>query len=173
MIAPRPTIAAAMVGAALLAACGEATHFGSLDQAAEHYGIDPAALTVVDDHRTVAAVAGEAGSVELWGFSRESAGWTRSLRATRQTEGEAYTVFLVTQPAGDVWAGSYAFGTAGADAARVTLDRTGEVGGAVRDGHWTIVGLAPAVAPAELSWRFLGADGTPLRVGIGEVPPQP
>lgn len=155
-----------------LVACGDGEHFPTVQEAATHFGADPAWLVQADELRWVAITTGPDDAVTMLGFGRDGGGWTRILQVERHVgDHDASVLFASIDDAG-AWAGEYVFGTAPASVARVVLDGVEGGSATVVDGRWVMVPAA-RFASETAAWRMVGTDGAPVTVGIGEVPPQP
>ncbi len=84
------------------------------------------------------------------------------------------TVYLLSYGGntGGDW-NTFVYGTAASGIARVELDLPGGVGGRVIDGAWLVALPDKEVAPDQLHWRFLAADGGTVREGQGLLSPGP
>lgn len=71
---------------------------------------------------------------------------------------------------GEDW-NTFVYGTAASGIARVELDLPGGVGGQVVDGAWLVALPDKEVAPDQLLWSFLAADGATVREGQGLLGP--
>ncbi|MDF2735818.1 MAG: hypothetical protein K0S97_2442 [Chloroflexota bacterium] len=83
-------------------------------------------------------------------------------------QGGMDTVYLLSYggDTGGQW-NTFVYGTAAPNVARVELDLPGGVGGQVVDGAWLVVLPDKDIVPEQLHWRFLAADGSPIREGEG------
>jgi hypothetical protein len=154
-----------------LGACGERVYYPTVEEAATADGVADASLATVDENHVVGVRRATAGTIELLSYAHESSGWRLVLTQSRAVGDARYAVQLGVAPPDGSWTGSYLFGVASSQAARVTLDRTDERGGEVHDGLWVMVIDPTGVDPRTLAWRFLATDGSPLQVGTGLVPP--
>jgi hypothetical protein len=157
-----------LIGAGL-AACGERVYYPTVREAASTVAVRDDLLAEVDENHVV-GVRRATDGIELLAFARESSGWRLVLTQSRAVGDAPYAVQIANTPPGESWTGSYLFGTAPPQAARVTLGRVDERGGGVHDGLWVLVIDRTDVDPRTLGWRFLALDGSPLQVGTGLLP---
>ena len=66
---------------------------------------------------------------------------------------------------------TFVYGTAAPGVSRVDLGWPSSAGGNVVDGAWLVALHEKDVAPDQIHWRFLGADGQPTSEGSGLLNP--
>ena len=152
------TCALAIVAAALLlAGCQLLAPRPSLP-------VTPAAVVELGSEAAAARLVD--GRVEVQVAVPGSSGQQGSVSAITSSpaQGGMDTVYLLSYggDTGGQW-NTFVYGTAAPNVARVELDLPGGVGGQVVDGAWLVVLPDKDIVPEQLHWRFLAADGSPIR----------
>ena len=139
--------------------------------AAVWLGIDPA--VVVDLESTgLAAVPRSDGHVSIVTIHRVSGDWAASTLTTSPgvVGGDSLHVVSYGGATGEPW-NTFVFGTAAPGTERVELPGfPDQRGGEVVHGVWVIALRQKDLQPADITWRFVNADGS-SRTGTGIFPP--
>ena len=157
-------LAAALLMAALLGGCAD-----DLGSVARRQAISAQSIVRLSDGFAVAARRA-GGGVEVVAFAEVTGGgWAAEVIAGGR-DGEM-TAHLVTAggETGQKW-NSFFFGTAQAGASRIVVDGFAATGGQVADGAWVMAFRERDLAPHELTWRVLDANGGVIDSGTGITP---
>ncbi len=147
-----------------LAGCG-----GELEALARAEGVDGAAVVPLSETQAVAARL-RGATVEVIAFSFDGEGWSSQVIGSSQAAAQGSVSLFGYAGDTDEKYNTFAYGSAGEDVSRVQLTGLAAAGGRVIDGAWVLALREKELAPNDLHWRFLSAEGGVLAEGTGIRP---
>jgi hypothetical protein len=156
----------ALVGLGSVASTNRA--FATPGQALDAAGLDPVVEVTLDPTHVAAVYRAGDGRLGIATARLGPRGWESRIVEERAASGD-YAVLVATDDSGSAWR-TLVYGQAPeGQVARVSLS-VGTAGGDVVDGLWAL-GVRAPLRPEQISWRFVGADGTVIGSGNGELAP--
>ena len=139
--------------------------FSTPGQALDAVGVDATVRVGLDPTHVLAVYRVDEAVLGVAVARLGPRGWEGSILEERAADDEAI-VLMASDDSGSAWR-TLVYGRAPSDVAQVSLS-VAAAGGEVVDGIWAL-GVRAPLRPQQLSWRFVGADGTVLRSGTGEL----
>lgn len=166
----QPLIPLVLAAVVVVQAASCAPIGGPVDGAAS-LGLDPSGIVDVGS-AAIGPMVQPDGRVTVVAVRRVEGGWSASPLTSSPGEPGTDTLHLVSWggATGEDW-NTIVYGTAAPGTVRVVLEGfPDQRGGTVVGGAWVIALRERDLGPPDISWRFIGADGS-VRTGTGIFPP--
>ncbi len=129
-------------------------------------GVDPVVSVALDATHVAAVYHADDGRLGIATARLGPRGWEGSVLEERAAGGD-YAVLIASDDSGSAWR-TLVYGRAPQERVTAVSLSIATAGGEVVDGVWAL-GVRAPLRPEQVSWRFLGADGTVIEAGNGEL----